>query len=437
MLPPSLFKQIEYKYINACIEGNVEAILYMLKHESTKIKNKILYECLCAACENCHDDIVDVLLTEINISVNDYVMFHSCKGGNKKIIEKISAKLRGSGATEIWKHGAYGACEGGQVRIFREILNLHFTKDTLDFEFWNLCLNHASNTSNNLCSGNIEIIKFIIDTNKTLFPKINFPPMENNAHLYLYKNSCLKIIELYMFYGADDWNLGLAKGCSANDLKIIELMIKKGANDWNQGLFEACYGGHYNTIKLMIEMGATNFNYCLSSACLNGNIEIVEFLIASGANNFDECLKCVPGGINNLEILNILVNNGATNWNDGLMWSCLYDNIESANFMIQHGANNIDHCLNNYCFLCKDEDIQKLLINRGAYNLDGIKNTKYFRSYCFYCKYIGVKQTKDTKRYLKLLYKYPPYILLVGSRLSKNCSIKKVPTELFRLLTGY
>lgn len=364
-------------------------------------------------------------------------MFYPCKGGNKNIIEKISAKLSGSDATKTWKHGAYGACEGGQVHIFQEILNLHFTEEALDFEFWNLCLNHASNTSNNSSIGNIEIIKFIIDTNKTLFPKINFPPMGTDTDLFLYKNSCLKIIELYMFYGADDWNLGLAKGCSAGDLKIIELMIKKGANDWNQGLFQACCEGHYDVIKLMIEMGATNFNYCLSGACGRGNIEIVEFLITCGANNFDECLKCVHGGINNLEILNILVKNGATNWNDGLMWSCLFDNIESANFMIQHGANNIDNCLNNWCFLCKDEDIQKLLLNRGAYNLDVINDTKYFRSYCFYCKYINVKPTKDTKRYLKLLYEYPPYILFVGSRLSKNCHIKKVPTELFRLLTEY
>lgn len=49
-------------------------------------------------------------------------------------------------------------------------------------------------------------------------------------------------IELMIFQGADDWNLGLDGAYHGWNIELVDLMIDKGANDWNSGLSSACKG---------------------------------------------------------------------------------------------------------------------------------------------------------------------------------------------------
>jgi len=41
-------------------------------------------------------------------------------------------------------------------------------------------------------------------------------------------------------------------------MKLAELMIAKGANNWDLGLQGACYGGHTELAELMIAKGANS-----------------------------------------------------------------------------------------------------------------------------------------------------------------------------------
>ena len=37
--------------------------------------------------------------------------------------------------------------------------------------------------------------------------------------------------------------------CKTGDLKLVQLMIQQGANNWNNGLYGACSGGHLEIVQ--------------------------------------------------------------------------------------------------------------------------------------------------------------------------------------------
>lgn len=88
--------------------------------------------------------------------------------------------------------------------------------------------------------------------------------------------------------------------------------------------------------------------------------------------------------------------------------------------------------------------------------LECLSRVNDFKLYCLWCEYKGVwyDDSDESNRpdrfyrpdgpdckWLRLLAEYPPCVLLVGclltSKNNKQCYVKKLPVELFTLLTQY
>lgn len=74
-------------------------------------------------------------------------------------------------------------------------------------------------------------------------------------------------------------NRGLGIACFKNDVKMIDLLVKNGADDWNTGLMESCRGGYEEVALYMIDRGATNYDESFFYGCIFGHINICKLLI--------------------------------------------------------------------------------------------------------------------------------------------------------------
>ena len=145
---------------------------------------------------------------------------------------------------------------------------------------------------------------------------------KNNTLIWWYglNQACkvgnLKIVNLIIGKGMNDWDNVLESSCEGGNLKIINLVIKKGAFGWDNGLIGACYSGHLKIVNLMIEKGANDWNSGLWGACKGGNLNMMKLMIEKGANN----------------------------WNDGLWGACYGDHQNMVNYMIEKGATRCNYC---------------------------------------------------------------------------------------------
>lgn len=452
------------KYINDCLNGNTDAIRYMLKNEPTKFINydSFLELCLNSACVGAHYNIVDIILQHKNVT-SYYTLQHACEGGNEAIIDKISKYRENDPEFKVnkikeWKNGAYGACAGGQLEIFLNILKLYLNGESFVnvlklhqngeeiFFFWDNCLKHA--TKNH--KPNFKVANFIVDNylynnknknkNKMCGLSSTINPhflCVNDLLVYTCRMGRLDYVNLIVKEeGVYHWNRGLWGACFKGCPEIVELMITKGATDFNDGLVAACEGGSLEIAKLMIEKGVQQWYNALRYACIGNHFEIVVLIIQNCTDlerNLNDILWCACVH-SNIEIIKLIIVSGASNFNDGLRYACKYGRIDSAILMIEYGATNLNECM-DYSY---DVVILQLLINKGASDLSYLKDTTDFKLYCMYCLYAGdVNSNNNNVTYVNLLQEYPPYVLFVISRVNKNCSVKKLPVELFRLLMEY
>lgn len=72
----------------------------------------------------------------------------------------------------------------------------------------------------------------------------------------------VEMIKLFIQFGADAWDEGLAGACHGGHIELVQFFIERGATDWNWGLTSACRGKRSAAIKLMIQKGATKCNWC-------------------------------------------------------------------------------------------------------------------------------------------------------------------------------
>lgn len=130
-------------------------------------------------------------------------------------------------------------------------------------------------------------------------------------------------------------NLCFGHSCFYGNIKIVNMMIDRGANDWNGGLNGACEGGHLELVKIILSKNnraCTWWDYSLYKACIGGNIHIVKLMI-------------------NPEITG---DNGARDWNWGLYGACKFNHQNVAELMINpslmvgisKGADRCDYCHN-------------------------------------------------------------------------------------------
>lgn len=135
----------------------------------------------------------------------------------------------------------------------------------------------------------------------------------NIALAYACGSDHLRVVELLIVCGANDWNLGLSNACCTGHLNIVNLMISKGANNWKDGLIYACSGGHVQLVRLMIQKGANNWNEALEFACSNGHVEVVDLMIKNGATTLNDAL-IMADSAEHLQIVEMLLSRGATHY---------------------------------------------------------------------------------------------------------------------------
>lgn len=390
---------IKKSYLAACSVGNVDVVAGLFTKEKDKIKNdySFLSNCLNRACEYGRLDIVEIILS--NKNVTDFLtLYYAGKGGNETIIGKI-ATLYDSPEYEPyfttsskWCQLIYGICEGGHLELFKTTLELHQSELLCDSAFWTVCLCSAC------ISGNLEFVNFIMD-----YSVGNNVTQWDDALMCACQGGNLKIVELTIDQGATDWNKGLEMACKMGHLHIIAIIMLKsnfngGCNiDWDIGLKGACSfkandgdsdscSKNLEIIKLCIKSGATNFDECMEIACACNNIDAVKLLINAGATNFNECLVSACYN-NNPELIKLFTDKGANDWNGGLENACIHGHIEIVTLMLDNGATNLNECLNVCVTGCEsviDIDIIQLLINRGANDLsclDDSDDSDYSQDY--------------------------------------------------------
>lgn len=448
---------LEKHYINACFNGDTDTISYMLKNEDLNFRNnKFLLRCLESACSGNHLDIFNmiidykntvqtfcsydldkIIIRACNISdIHSYqhyldlisethriycseILFNeACQTGNISLIMYIFKSSNDlisliTSSSLAWNVCLQSACRSGHL----EIVNIITALENNDNKNWNSCLRYACE-----CIGdNTELVKYVIDKGANSF---------NDCM----RNACfagnIKIVNLLIEYGVTDWNEGLMLACQSNHLNLVELMIQKGANDWDRGMCGACRGNNMNLVNYMIQKGANLWNICLTWANICGHVDIVKFLAVQGATNFDECLSCACL-CGDIDFVKNLIEKGVTDWDAGLINACRGGHVEIVQLMLHYGATNLNESLR--ANETRNTDISKILIRNGA-NPSNYFYTSSIRD--FKLLYLCFKHL-DACNYMDLLPEYPPCVLFVGSRLSKNNCVKKLPVELFRLLHEY
>ena len=98
---------------------------------------------------------------------------------------------------------------------------------------------------------------------------------------------------------------------------------------------------HFSLVKHFIEKGYLQMDDALEYACVRGKIETVKWLIDQGVNlqiKGPVCLRLA--GLNErLEIIDYLITRGLSLNDDLLKDAAIYDNLKTAKYLIEKGAN--------------------------------------------------------------------------------------------------
>lgn len=443
-----------------------------------------LFNAVIGACISGRLEIYDLVINKISypfICTNDNVVQYACESGNINMVKFFMDSIPKDkySYAEDWRYSSYmfAACCSGNLELVDFIFSL-ITSYVSDYMlnnngnsplYFNPYFNAHSEfdseaTHNDLnrslaeaCKrGNIDIVKYFISKgfkggqliNDCLF---NASALGNTA-----------IIDLLLENNQDVPPISpvttIANGaCYGGHMNIIKDMINQGFVEWDEGLMQASIAGHMDIVKLMVENGAHRWDTAALHACQRGHINIVKFMLEKGAVNAHDYMHyaCYYNDIN---LVNLLIDKGATNWNTGLEGACTEGHFHLAKLMIEHGASNFDECLrHNMQYHCSGNfDVCFLLIISGATNLDclaGVYDFRLYSIYQSYCRYIGAKFDND--KHTKLIRRYPPYVLLLGSQVRRyrdfengsgggnssaggdNNVIKKLPIDIFRLLFTY
>lgn len=428
-----------------------------------------------------------------------YALYYAFKGGDTNMINMIawrtfSYNKHQLSKKQIWEYGLLGACETNRINIFEAYVNnVSCTPD-----FLNECLKNACLSDDNLdminylinkgatcwnggllyackkgCIQNVKLmISYGANNWNDALHEACFTGHAEIAELMIERggksttenlyNACyhglIKIVKyMYTICKCICYGVCLYYACKGNHMEVVKFLLSYVSDYFNHGLEGACAGGHLEIVELMIQKGATNLNMGLHAACVYDQTEVAKVMLTAGAFDPDgRCLRTCCFS-NNLDIIKILAVHETINWDEGLLALCLHGNDESVRFILDNfpKAPNtpvtaatitklnlaLDRAANNTTNNTQNiVNIINLLLQKGANNLKCIKGITDFKLYCVYLNYLKIVPKKSDGNYLKYLKQYPPYVLFIGcklTKLNKSCCIKKLPTELFKLLSEY
>lgn len=493
----------EKKYLDACFEGNIKVVEYMLKSENKlRITEYFLVKCLNRACDGddndnynasnngaIHIDVCKAILQSITIVQSDSfvmnnIMLHACTTGKIKIAKFYMDEIQYDRYNyNLWM---YYACEAGNVLLIKYIISvikLH-ENNFMSNEIWTERYLQNTCKSGNLESveifiscdfgkywswdkylisackgGNIEIVKLVVGKGALNFDECILV----TSNLDIVK----LLLELLKNGSGGDGNSGgsggggderyLSNACKKGYFEVAKYMAEKiGIADIEEYTNDACREGHIEIFKFMVENGASDWYNYAGSACVRNKLEIIKYIVKWGRhkgvnisdhfNNFLYC-ACLRGDFDfAIEVLSI----GGTDINRGLLGACKihpksYENCTKlVKLMVDCGATNLNESLEmtyisgDYDY-DEEVDIINILVSSGATKLDRLSNTCDFKLHCIWLRYKGIKPNRENDKWLKLIEDFPPCVLLVGSRFTKNneCRVNRLPFELFTILGQY
>lgn len=449
--------QFDEIVISSCKGGNVDIInhvcrSYMKKYSNFKLN--MFYNCLRGACEGDNVTLFKKYAKKINTLTNRNAN-HVVDGLPKNDYEY-----------EQLEECLHSACEAGSVVLVNMVLDMakkfkNFASDRYIFNhcLYRSCLSEnielvkmfikygADHWERPLCAalkkGNTQIVEFFIDLtlrNLDFGEPLNY----NNCMWEACYGGSMTNIELLINNGCTDWNAGLEGACSFGNIEIAKFMITKGATNWNRALAEACRRGyilHMDIVKLMIYHGATNYNEIFKYACSCGDLELVKLSILL-RNNRVRGGEDGEDGMGGGDEDNEDGEDEDIHFNRGLESACSYNHTNVVELILSYDSvdtNCLNRCLGDAVYF-ENIDIQNMLINKGANMIEYLRDTEDYKLFGLYCKnkaVNGVINKSNIVRRNKLLHQYPGFVLLVGSRVkdkNNNCSAKRLPKELFRML---
>ena len=240
--------------------------------------------------------------------------------------------------------------------------------------------NGALNVASDSGSSGVMLQHLLTKMNNSDYNKIN--PFKH-----------VKIVQLLLNKGADDYQETINYAVMSNKMKLVKLLQKKGASFYCQNglLIQSASTGNLRMVKFLVENGANSIPTATNEAIRNKHLDVLKFLLVEGPG-IPEYLFTMT---NNLQIIKLLIEKGSpiekvqdiveliatdetsrflfslknNKWNNLLIKAVKEGNFEEVKTLIKKGANDFNEALmiaakNNF------PKIVKLLIKNGAKSTD-------------------------------------------------------------------
>lgn len=233
----------------------------------------------------------------IKLSVYKKILFFAAKHGNRKMIDLTITP-------STLNTGLWGACEGGNLQLVEEFLNLgaNDIDQALEYaavsgneEIIDLLLKLGVRKVDRAIISAIrndhdEVTKKLIDWGGNLVPELNSllvtASFYDNLPIIKYlvdKGACnidealshstdKKIIQYFLGKWVNNIDRVLRKAAKSNARLFEELFSYAQPNNYNSYLVEAARHGHLNTVRLLLSAGATEIDAAINAGKLHYHI---------------------------------------------------------------------------------------------------------------------------------------------------------------------